>query len=173
MNSKAPIFKILLLLICLLSLSCSNDNSDNISDKKGSNNQNNNIFTVTINDVDVTPVSYGNDEFTAFNEVQIVAYLTTELDKGDSIQITMDANIEPGTYSFDIVTNALEDYRIYGYYHENEKIAAAYQSGSLVITTHNKSTNRLVGTFNFVTNNSTTSGSPWVAKNGVFDVYYE
>ena len=120
-----------------------------------------NTFTVKINNVNWVPdLILGNS---SGGYIDIEASNTA----GDkSILLSMPDNITPGVYTLD-GTGVVD-----AYYFPNIATAATASAGTLNITSHNFSTNTIVGTFNFNAVDISGGSSTYSITNGAFTVNY-
>ncbi|MBK7888927.1 MAG: hypothetical protein IPJ86_17035 [Bacteroidetes bacterium] len=121
----------------------------------------NNTFTVKINNVNWVPDLVIGD---ASNGDIVIDATNSAGTK--SVTLQMPDTITPGSYVLDGNAGVL------GYYSPSLGLMGISTSGTLNITTHNTSTNTIIGTFNYTAEEITGPTATYTISNGTFNITY-
>lgn len=121
----------------------------------------NNTFTVKIDGVTFTPAIISGTA--SFGNLIISA---ADNQGSKAVGITVPETVTPGTYAIGTIGDLY-----YGTYNPNSSIFTVSDSGSVVISSHNTTTNNIVGTFNFVSS-PFGGGTSYELTFGSFNITY-
>ncbi|OQA07763.1 MAG: hypothetical protein BWY67_01654 [Bacteroidetes bacterium ADurb.Bin397] len=122
----------------------------------------NSTFTVKIDGTTFTPAAIVGT--VALGNLQLTA---SDNQGSKSVGLTLPETVAPGTYPIGTIGDLY-----YGSYNPNSSTFTISNSGSVTITSHNTTTNNIVGTFNFVSADFGGGGTSYALTNGAFNITY-